>query len=86
MPQGYRGRDDGRGRPRARSSPTLPPVARKAGPLLLLAFLVAVMAGGSGGVTAPWVPGSPGSPPEPVTLAEARLAMGGGAWRLHRME
>ena len=53
--------------------------------LILIAFLVAIMAGGSGGVTAPWLPRSPEAPPEPVTLAQARLAAGAG-WGLHRME
>jgi hypothetical protein len=61
-------------------------VARKAGPLLLLAFLVAIMAGGSGGVTAPWLPRSPESPLQAVTVAQVKLATLGPGWRLHRME
>jgi hypothetical protein len=61
-------------------------VARKAGPLLLLAFLIAVMAGGGGGVTAPWLPRSPDSPLEPVSVEQVRLATLGPGWRLHRME
>ena len=80
----------GRGRwsrsTRVVASPSLSFVARKAGPLLLIAFLVAVMASGGGGVTAPWMPRSPDSPPEPVSVAEARLAIGGVSWLLHRME
>ena len=61
-------------------------MARKAGPLLLIAFLVAVMASGGGGVTAPWLPRSPEGPPQPVSFAEIRLATGGASWLLHRME
>ncbi|MET0772428.1 MAG: hypothetical protein ABWZ82_05030 [Candidatus Limnocylindrales bacterium] len=60
-------------------------MARKAGPLLLIAFLLAITAGGGGGVTPPW-PRSPDSPPEPVTAAQVRLATGGLAWRPLRME
>jgi hypothetical protein len=61
-------------------------VARKAGPLLLIAFLLAIVAGGGGGVrVAPWMPRLPQSPPEPVTVAQARVAAGA-SWQVHRME
>jgi hypothetical protein len=61
-------------------------VARKAGPLLLIAFLLAIVAGGGGGVrVAPWMPRSPRAHPEPVTVAQARVAAGA-SWQVHRME
>ncbi len=69
---------------RARS-PYPVPVTRRAGPLLLIAFLVAVMAGGGGGVAAPWMPRSTEAPPEPVTVAQVRVASEA-IWRLARME
>jgi hypothetical protein len=61
-------------------------VVRKAGPLVLIGFLLAVMAGGGGGVTSPWMPRTPDAPVETVTIAQVRLATGGAGWRLHRME
>ena len=61
-------------------------MARKVGPLLLIAFLLAIVAGGGGGVrVAPWMPRYQQSPPEQVTVAQARVAAGAG-WQVHRME
>ena len=60
-------------------------MARKAGPLVLIAFLIAIVVAGRGGVTSPWLPRFPQSPPEPVTVAQARVAAGA-SWQVHRME
>ncbi|MEZ4596605.1 MAG: hypothetical protein R3C32_07025 [Chloroflexota bacterium] len=61
-------------------------MARRRGPLLLLAFLAAVMVGGGGGVTAPWMPRPTDVAPETATLAHVQPPLVNGIWGRLRME
>lgn len=61
-------------------------VARRRGPLLLVAFLAAVIAGGGGGVRAPWLPRQAQDEPTPGSVVRVVYASGLATWRLPRME
>lgn len=74
MPQGYRGTGRWSCSTAGRGRPSLLDVARRRGSLLLIAFLVAVMAGGGGGVSAPWVPRS--ADPTAVTVVAQVIPVG----------
>jgi len=61
-------------------------VARRRGPLLLLAFLVAVMASGGGGVTAPWIPRPVDVPSDERAVVQADNVVTTTIWKRLRME